>query len=170
MEEDEMKQKSGILAIVLELLMFFVVVYGQTMSPVDMTINRSGLLLKGKFYTAGGEGIFPTVLLLHGFPGNENDVLGIGNRLSQSWINVLTFNYGGTYQSQGLTSIENQQKDIQAAFDFLHNRENIIKYKIDTTRIYLGGWCHGGGMAMAYAVNHSEVSTVFSIAGNDFGE
>jgi dienelactone hydrolase len=124
----------------------------------------------GKFYVAAGEGIYPTVILLHGFPGNEKDVLGIGNKLAQSGINALTFNYSGTFQSQGLTSWENNQKDIRAAFDFIYQPKNVTRYKIDTSLIYLGGWCHGGGMALVYAASHPEITTVFSIAGNDFGE
>jgi len=165
-----MRLISRSLTIVLLSLIFVVAAKSQTIPPVDIAINRNGVLLKGKFYVAEGEGIFPTVILLHGFPGNENDVLGIGNKLSQSGMNALTFNYSGTYQSQGLASFENQQKDIQAAFDFIHHLENINQYKIDTTLIYLGGWCHGGGMALAYVINHPEIKTVFSIAGNDFGE
>jgi uncharacterized protein len=139
-------------------------------TPIDVTINRDGVLLRGKFYISEGIGPYPTVILLNGFPGNELDVLGIGNLLSESRINALTFNYSGTFKSQGLTSFENQQKDIQAAFDFIRQPENIIKYKIETNLIYLGGWCHGGGMALAYAACHPELTTVFSIAGNDFGE
>jgi dipeptidyl aminopeptidase/acylaminoacyl peptidase len=151
-------------------LTVFVVAKSQASTPADITIDRKGVLLKGKFYVSEGHGPLPTVILLNGFPGNEDDVLGIGNLLSESGINALTFNYSGTFQSQGLTSFENQQKDIQAAFDFMHQSENIDKYKIDTNLIYLGGWCHGGGMALAYATCHPEITTIFSIAGNDFGE
>jgi dipeptidyl aminopeptidase/acylaminoacyl peptidase len=150
--------------------MIFSVGQSRASTPIDVTINRDGVLLQGKFYISEGIGPFPTVVLLNGFPGNELDVLGIGNLLSESRINALTFNYSGTFKSQGLTSFENQQKDIQAAFDFIHQSENIDKYKIDTNLIYLGGWCHGGGMALAYATCHPEITTVFSIAGNDFGE
>lgn len=165
-----MRLISGSFTIVLLHFMFLVVAQSQTINPVDINIDQSGVLLKGKFYVAEGEGICPTVILLHGFPGNEMDVLGIGNKLSQSGINALTFNYSGTYQSQGFASFENQQKDIQAAFDFIYQPENINRHKIDTTLIYLGGWCHGGGMALAYAADHPEIMNIFSIAGNDFGE
>lgn len=146
------------------------VIYSQTSTPADITIDRSGMLLKGKFYVSEGKESFPTVILLHGFPGNEIDVLGLGNKLSQAGINALTFNYSGTYQSQGQWNFENTLKDIQAAFNFLHQPENISKYRIDTTRIYLGGWSYGGGMALTYAANHPEINSVFSIAGTDHGE
>jgi len=165
-----MRTTSRLFKFALLILMILGVDQSRASTPIDIIINRNGVLLRGKFYISEGVGPFPTVVLLNGFPGSESDVLGIGNLLSESGLNALTFNYCGTFQSQGLTSFENHQKDIQAAFVFIHQPENIKKYKIDTNLIYLGGWCHGGGMALAYATCHPEINTVFSIAGNDFGE
>jgi dipeptidyl aminopeptidase/acylaminoacyl peptidase len=142
----------------------------RALTPEDINIKSRDLFLKGKFYCAEGDGIFPTVILLHGFPGNEMDVLGICEKLSQSGINAFTFNYSGTFQSQGLASAENDLKDIHSAFKFIFQPEHIIRYKIDTSLVYLGGWSHGGGMALAYATTTPELNAVFSIAGNDFGE
>ncbi|MFC1784699.1 alpha/beta hydrolase [Candidatus Neomarinimicrobiota bacterium] len=141
----------------------------QTSNPSDITIDRNGVLLKGKFYISNGKGTNPTTILLPGFPGGESDVLGIGRILSEAGINALIFNYSGTHQSQGELNFGNTQKDIQAAFDFIHKPENVHKYKIDTTRIILGGYSYGGGMAMTYAANHPEINSVFSIGGNDHG-
>jgi pimeloyl-ACP methyl ester carboxylesterase len=141
----------------------------QASTPLDITIDRNGVLLKGKFYVSEGTGNFPTVILLPGFPGNETDVLGIGSKLSDENINALILNYSGTLQSQGEFNFGNTQKDIQAAFDFIHQPDNIRKFKIDTTRIILGGHSYGGGMAFTYAANHPEIKEVFSIAGNDHG-
>lgn len=142
----------------------------QASSPADITIDREGMLLKGKFHAAQGTGPFPTVILLGGFPSSRTDVLGLGALLSEEGFNVLTFNYGGTFESQGRWSFENTQKDIHAAFGFLSQSENITRFKIDPKRIYLGSWCFGGGMAIAYATRHPEIKSVFSIAGNDHGE
>jgi dienelactone hydrolase len=151
-------------------LLVLVVSHGQAATPRDITINSGSALLKGKFYIAEGAGTFPTVILLQGFSGNETDVFGLGSKLFEAGFNALTFNYRGTFQSQGQMNMENAQKDIQAAFDFLHRQENIAAYKIDTARLLLGGWCFGGGMALGYAAGHPEISSVFSIAGNDHGE
>jgi dipeptidyl aminopeptidase/acylaminoacyl peptidase len=142
----------------------------QTAGSEDITIERDGILLKGRFYLSPATGNSPTAILLSGFPGGKTDVLGIGRLLAESGIHVLTFQYCGTHESQGLTSFDNHQKDIQAAFDFIRKPENVSRFRIDTNLIYLGGWCHGGGMALAYSVNHPEITSVFSIVGNDFGE
>ena len=61
-------------------------------------------------------------------------------------------------------------KDVDAAFDFLRRASNVAKYHIDTSKIYLGGYSYGGGMALSYSATHPEIKTVFSIAGTDHGE
>jgi dienelactone hydrolase len=86
--------------------------------PGDITIDRNGVLLKGKFFISESPDISSTVILLHGFPGGESDVLGIGKKLAQSGINALTFNYSGIYQSEGKCSWDNMQLDITAAYKF----------------------------------------------------
>lgn len=149
------------------LLVYPVITKAQETMPADITIDRDGILLKGKFFFSDGSGPFPTVVLLHGFPGNESDVLGIGNKLAHAGINALTFNYSGTYQSQGQVSWDNMQLDIHAAFKFLRQSNNTTPFKVDTNKIYLGGWCNGGGMAITYAAYHPEVNVVFSIAPSD---
>lgn len=93
---------------------------GQSTQPVDINIQREDVILKGKLYPAGKDSISPTLILLHGFPGNETDVLGLGSNISRVGFNVLTFNYSGTYQSTGEWNFENTQQDIRAAYNFLH--------------------------------------------------
>jgi len=153
------------------IFLFFTAAHAAAIQSIeDITITRDGIVLKGKFHLADGTGPFPTAILLHGFPGNETDVLGIGKRLSEADINALTFNYSGTYQSEGLYSFDNTQKDIRAAYDFINDLKNVTRYKIDTTRVFIGGYSYGGGMALTYAANHHEITSVFSIAGTDHCE
>jgi dienelactone hydrolase len=144
----------------LKMFLFFLIspiaAQSQDTSPADITIDRSGVLLRGRFYFSSETGVFPTVILLQGFPGNETDVMGIGKTLSQAGINALTFNYSGTFKSEGKTS--------------LNNAANITKFKIDTAFIVLGGWSYGGGMAMTYSIKHPEIKSIFTIAGVDWGE
>jgi len=152
------------------LLVFLSAAPGPVVTPIAVDIDKAGVALKGRFYAAAGEGPIRTVILLPGFPGGEGDVLGIGSELAEAGFNAMTFNFAGSYQSQGESSWPNAQSDIQAAFDFARRPENAAKYGIDTARIVLGGWCFGGGMALGYTAGHPEVKAVFSIAGNDHGE
>ena len=144
--------------------------FPQVNNPESIIIVRDGIKLQGKVFSTEGTGPFTTVILLHGFPGNEKDVLGLGKRFSEAGINALTFNYSGTFGSEGLYSFVNSQKDIKAAYDFLHKKSNVEKYKIDTAKIILGGYSYGGGMALTYAANHPEIKKIFSVAGTDHGE
>jgi dipeptidyl aminopeptidase/acylaminoacyl peptidase len=66
--------------------------------------------------------------------------------------------------------MEYTMKDIETAFDFLKESNNVAKYQIDTSKIYLGGYSFGGGMSLTYAANHPEIKKVFSIAGTDHGQ
>jgi len=46
-------------------------------------------------------------------------------------LNVLTFNYSGTHKSEGLFSFANTQLDINAAYKFLLQTENVKRFNID---------------------------------------
>ncbi len=142
----------------------------QASNPEEITILRDTLQLKGKFFTVEGSGYYPTVLLLQGFTGGENDVLGIGEKLEATGFNAVTFNYSGTFKSEGEFSWDNTLKDIQAALNYLHQPGIIHKFQIDTNNIFLGGYSYGGGMALSYAIEHPEIDRIFSIAGTDHGE
>jgi dienelactone hydrolase len=165
-----MKNSLTTFSAVLTFLFSTLTAQNQSITPASILIERDGIELRGKFYLSQDAGYVPTVILLPGFPGNETDVLGLGNKLCQSGLNTLTFNYSGTFQSQGTSSWDQAQKDIEAAYKFLFQPQNIQKYKIDTSAIFLGGWCFGGSMALPYASVHPEITAVFSIAGNDHGE
>ncbi len=136
---------------------------------VEITFKSQGHSLKGRFFQSkqGNQGV--TLLLLPGFPGGEQDVLGLSQRLAPAGVNVLMFNYSGTHKSEGEFSLEQTQTDIQAAYDYLHQNDFMSTFKIDTSRIILGGYSFGGGMALTYAAQHPEIRRVISIAGNDHG-
>jgi uncharacterized protein len=135
---------------------------------IPIEFNCNNCKVHGKFFPAGGEPPFHTVLLLSGFPGEEDDCFELGQRLSPHGIHVMTFNYRGIYQSEGSFSFPNSIEDIQAAVDFLQQEEVGRKFKIDPARLVLGGPSHGGGAAIFYAADHPEMERVFSIAGNNW--
>ena len=136
---------------------------------MNVRIERDTYHLAGRLLTSGG-GPNPAVLLLHGFPGNDSDVLGIGAALAEAGVDVLTFNYSGTHRSGGEFSMENSQRDIAAALEFIRNADTVAGHEIDTSRIVLGGWSFGGGMALTFAADHPEIRAVFSVSGTDHGE
>jgi dipeptidyl aminopeptidase/acylaminoacyl peptidase len=139
-------------------------------TSVEVAIRCEDHQLAGQFYANASAEVAPTVILVRGFPGGKGDDLELGQILSQRGVNMLTFNYSGTYRSEGVYTLEITFKDIQAACNFIHQSDVVEKFRIDTSRIILGGYSHGGGMVLIYAASHPEIRRVFSIAGNDFGE
>ncbi len=130
-----------------------------------------GHTIQGKFHSPINiYGTIPTILLLPGLPGNEEDVLGLGEELSQHGLNIMMFNYRGTYQSEGEYSLKNTQIDIQAAFNFLRKEETVTEYQIDTDKLVLGGYSFGGGMGLNFGSNHPEIKHIFSIGGTNHGK
>jgi predicted alpha/beta hydrolase len=116
-------------AILIFLTFVMMTTSARTNTISDISFSRDGIILQGRFFKAEGAGPFATVLILPGFPGNQTDVLGLGKMISEAGINVLTFNYCGTHRSQGEFSFENSQKDIDAAYSFLAQKENIKSLK-----------------------------------------
>jgi uncharacterized protein len=102
--------------------------------------------LNGIMYIAAGEGRHPTVILLHGFPGNEQN-LDLAQSIRRAGWNVLYFHYRGAWGSQGDFSFSNAMHDTVAAIYFLHDPANVKRYSIDLNRIVLIGHSMGGFMA-----------------------
>ncbi|MGB8952320.1 MAG: alpha/beta fold hydrolase [Candidatus Aminicenantales bacterium] len=155
---------------ILAILAFVQIAYGQAANPIEVTLNNRGVILKGKFYAAKGDGPIPTIVLLQGFPGNNMDVLGIGQKISEAGINTFTFNYSGTHQSEGEFGLDTTLTDIDTAWQYVHQQDTVARFKIDSRRIILGGYSYGGGMGLTYAGEHPEVKRIISIAGTDHGE
>ena len=158
------------LIFLLATLIFTNSLLSQTSRTENVKISSGGLQLDGTIFPVDDSGSYPALLLLQGFPGGEMDKFGIGSKLQAARILTLTFSYSGTHKSEGEYSMEYTLKDIEAAFDFLKDPDNVKKYHIDTSKLYLGGYSYGGGMALTYAANNPEIDLVFSIAGTDHGE
>lgn len=115
-------------------------------------IPSHGSRLNAVFYLAAGGSAHPTVLLLHGFPGNEQN-LDLAYALQRAGWNVLFFHYRGSWGSTGNFTFANALEDTQAAIEFLRDPKNVSRYRINPNRIVLIGHSMGGFIA-AYAAAH----------------
>ena len=123
--------------------------------------------LNAEIYVSQGDQPKPTLILMHGYPGREGDPLGLGNKLSSLGINVLIFNYQGTWSSGGSFSFESSIRDVTNALMFLKLNKNIEKFHIDTSNIIVGGYSYGGGIALTAAIYNKDIKRIISIAGAD---
>jgi pimeloyl-ACP methyl ester carboxylesterase len=135
---------------------------------IPVTLDSDGLQLHGRFFQAPSPELHPTLLLMPGWPGNPEDVLGMGARLMAKGINVLMVNPRGMHQSGGETTFAGAFRDIGNSLRWLRSDSVAQRNQIDRKAIVLGGYSWGGGVAMAYAATDTTVRRIVSIAGNDW--
>jgi len=139
--------------------------------PVSVEFVSEGARVRGRFFAAAvGRTPAATLLLFPGWPGDPDDVLGLGAPLAERGINVCMFNFRGLQQSEGIHSHAYTLQDIGTALHWLRQADVQRRFGVDTTRLALVGHCYGGGLAIAYAAQDPSVRRVVSIAGNDHGE
>ena len=136
-------------------------------NPVSIDLKNKGVKLDAKFYAADKGFSAPTVILLHGFPGNANSPYGLAERLNKNGMNILVFNYEGSFNSEGIFSWENCMNDIGVALSFLKQKNNIQKFSIDTSKIIVCGCSLGAALALSAAVHNSEIRKLIAVVGGN---
>ncbi len=121
-----------------------------TMEAPD--IISHGTRLNALFYLASGAGPHPVVLLLHGFPGNEQN-MDLAYAIRRAGWNVLVPHYRGSWGSAGSFSFSNAIEDTQAVIAFIREPDNAKKYRADATKIAIVGHSMGGFLGL-YATAH----------------
>ncbi len=115
-------------------------------------IISHGARLNAVFYLASGTGPHPVVLLLHGFPGNEQN-MDLAYAIRRAGWNVLVPHYRGSWGSAGTFSFSNAIEDTQAAVQFLREPANAKNYRTDASKIVVVGHSMGGFLG-SYATAH----------------
>lgn len=135
---------------------------------ISPQIFSQGAQMNALLYTANGPGPHPTVLLLHGFPGNEKN-LDLAQALRRAGFNVLFFHYRGAWGSAGDYSLPGVLDDIVAALKFLQEKSADPEFRIDPERISLAGHSLGGFGALATGIEHRDMICTVAMAPADLG-
>jgi hypothetical protein len=138
--------------------------------PIPVTFESKGANIHAVFYQASGTEPLPTAILCHGFPGNNTDVLGLGERLMKEGISTLAFNYRGSWGSGGLFKDANSLEDVISAIRYVKSSFVVQEFNVDPSRIALIGYSYGGGMALLGSLNDASVKRVVDIAGGNLSE
>ncbi len=134
----------------------------------ELSFISSGAKLNGHMYLANGAGPHPTVVLLHGFPGNEKN-LDLAQSIRRAGFNVLFFHYRGSWGSEGDFTFSNVIADVASAIAELRSEKGQTAYRVDPERISLVGHSMGGFAALMGAANDPAVSCVAGIAPANLG-
>jgi uncharacterized protein len=119
----------------------------------QLLIPSHGVGLNALLFIAAGKAPHPTVILMHGLPGNERN-LDLAQAMRRAGWDVLTFTYRGAWGSPGDFSIANAMEDTQAALDFARSADG-AKLGIDPRHIVLAGHSMGGATAMMTAARNT---------------
>lgn len=134
----------------------------------ELTITSSGSRMPGIAYLAEGEGPHPSVLLLHGYPGNEKN-LDVAQALRRQGWNVIFFHYRGAWGSEGEFSFRGAERDVQVVLNYMQDPSNAKRLRIDTKRISIVGHSMGGHMAIAGILDNADVKCAVAYDGANMG-
>jgi uncharacterized protein len=137
------------------------------LNPVSIDLRNNGNKLDAKLYLVEKVISPPTVILLHGFPGNASSPYGLAERLVKNGINVLVFNYEGSFNSEGIFTWENCLNDIGVAITFLKQKDNMQQFKVDTSKIFVCGCSLGAALTLSAAVHNSEIRKIIAVVGGN---
>ncbi|MEM1229555.1 MAG: alpha/beta fold hydrolase [Pseudomonadota bacterium] len=132
----------------------------------ELHFDSAGQRLNGILYQANGPGPHPTVVLLHGFPGNEKN-LDLAQALRRAGMNVLFFHYRGAWGSEGDFRFAHVIEDVGSALTMLRSRATELR--VDPQNLLLIGHSMGGFAALHGAARDANVRCTAGMAAGDMG-
>ena len=128
------------------------------MSTIGITFQSHGCKLLGRLWLAKGEGAKPTMVLLHGLPGiDQNHDLAYA--LKNAGWNSLIFHYRGCWGSEGDFSLPQNLEDAAAVIDQLSKHP-----EVDENRLFLFGHSMGGWVALMTGGHDRRIKGVVTAA------
>ena len=131
-------------------------------------IPSGGGMLNGVAYLAAGAGPHPTLLIMHGLPGNEKN-LDLAQAVRRAGWNAVTFNYRGSWGSPGHYSFAGNLVDGAAVLAYLRDPKHAAKLDVDTSCIALAGHSTGGWVAAMTAEHDPKLMGTALISAANMG-
>jgi len=131
-------------------------------------ILSHGSKMNGVLYIASGAGPHPTLLFLHGLPGNEQN-LDLAQAVRRAGWNVLTMHFRGSWGSEGAFSFSNATDDALAGLAWLREPAKVASGRIDPTRLAVAGHSLGGFLSAYAGVKDPKVIGVALISAWNLG-
>lgn len=130
---------------------------------VQLSVPSHGERLLGVFYLAAGPGPHPTAIVMHGFPGYEQN-LDIAQAVRRAGWNVMAVHYRGSWGMKGDFSFAHVLEDADAEVAFLRDPAVDTRYHIDPAKIVLIGHSMGGFAVASAAAHDPHVAGVVMIS------
>ena len=133
---------------------------------VVLHIPVGGVNVNGLAYIPAGMGPHPTLVLLHGLPGNEKN-LDLAQAVRRAGWTVVTFNYRGSWGSPGRFSFEGNLEDARAVLAYVRDPAEAARLQVDTRRLVLAGHSMGGWVTALIAARDPGLLGVALISAAD---
>ncbi len=131
-------------------------------------IPTGDVMINGVGYLASGAGPHPTLVIAHGWPGNEKN-LDLAQAVRRAGWNAITFNYRGSWGSPGSFRFAQVPQDTAAVLAYLRQPEVAAKLGIDPARIALAGHSMGGWSTAMTAAKDPALLGAITISMGDMG-
>lgn len=106
-------------------------------------VPSGGVEINGVAYLAAGKGPHPTVVICHGWPGNEKN-LDLAQAVRRAGWNAVTFNYRGSWGSPGSFRFAQNPEDARSVLSYLRDPAVAARLGVDPGRLALVGHSMGG--------------------------
>ncbi|MFJ1589973.1 alpha/beta fold hydrolase [Kitasatospora albolonga] len=129
----------------------------------DRMLRMDGVPIDTSFFTSGGSGKRPAVLIGHGFGGSKNDVRAQAEKLAADGYAVLTWSARGFGRSGGKISLNDPQgevKDVSGLIDWLAERPEVELDGKGDPRVGLTGASYGGAVSLLAAGHDRRVDAI----------
>ncbi|MCC9704126.1 alpha/beta fold hydrolase [Streptomyces sp. MNU76] len=125
--------------------------------------TAEGVRIDTSYFTSGGDGRRPAVLLGHGFGGSKNDVRAQAEDLARDGYAVLTWSARGFGRSTGkigLNDPRGEVADVSKLIDWLATRPEVQLDKKGDPRLGMAGASYGGAIALLTAGYDDRVDAI----------
>ncbi|MET9090499.1 alpha/beta fold hydrolase [Streptomyces cyaneofuscatus] len=129
----------------------------------DRMLRPGGVPIDTSYFTAGGSGKRPAVLIGHGFGGSKNDVRAQAEKLAADGYAVLTWSARGFGKSGGAISLndpDGEVKDVSGLIDWLAERPEVQLDEKGDPRVGLTGASYGGAVSLLAAGHDQRVDAI----------
>lgn len=121
--------------------------------PTEFTVD--GETLRGHFVAPPGAGPFPGIVKFHGLPGSPEQISGAATNLVKAGFVVLTFDFRGFRDSDGIFTLSGQIEDAKNAITHLLE----FDLTLDTwSGIYAASW--GAAVAICTLAEDKRIDAV----------
>lgn len=134
----------------------------------ELIIDIEGDSIAGYAFIASGDDRKETVILVAGYPGNDNN-FDLAQEIRRKGKNVIHFNHRGAWGSQGIYSYSNCLEDIDKLITHFSNKQIARDLKIDPNNFALLGRSFGGGIALIGGSKISAVKKIIAISSVNYG-